>query len=351
MGETPGGPIFLVGVGRSGTTMTRYMLSSHPGIYIPPESNFIPRFFRKHPSEPLSRERALRILGEISTYGTFWRDWREEPLDANAFVDGLPSLTPASLIDGLYGRYARQYGAERWGDKSTIYPAWISLFAEMFPTCQIVHIIRDARDVTTSSLDAFRGARFFYMDPYYAARMWRVRLGAGIAAGRRLPAGRYYEIRYEELTAEPEPQLRKLCDFLGEDFDPAMLAPNMEASKHYHSFGIHTQTSRQVTAARQGRWHKDLAPADARIVQRVAGKLLRALDYPLEDLGKQSASERIRMLALQVKFVVLDTGRRVLRHLGIFNPARLLLWLPRRRPRIQDAAERAAVAGANTDRR
>jgi hypothetical protein len=221
----------------------------------------------------------------------------------------------------------------------------------MFPTCQIVHIIRDARDVTTSSLDAFRGARFFYMDPYYAARMWRVRLGAGIAAGRRLPAGRYYEIRYEELTAEPEPQLRKLCDFLGEDFDPAMLAPNMEASKHYHSFGIHTQTNRQVTAARQGRWHKDLAPADARIVQRVAGKLLRALDYPLEDLGKQSAAERIRMLALQVKFVVLDTGRRVLRHLGIFNPARLLLWLPRRRPRIQDAAERAAVAGANTDRR
>ncbi len=43
-------PIFVVGTPRSGTTLLRYMLCAHPCIYIPPESNCIPRFFRRRPA-------------------------------------------------------------------------------------------------------------------------------------------------------------------------------------------------------------------------------------------------------------------------------------------------------------
>jgi hypothetical protein len=326
------GPIFVIGVARSGTTMLRYMLCGHPRIYIPPESNFIPRFFRKRPTEELTRDRALRILEQVRSYGTFWRDWREDPLDPRELVDGLDRLTPAALIDALYGRYARQYGAERWGDKSTIYPSWIELFVQMFPTCKIVHVIRDARDVTVSSLDAYRGPRFFYMDPYYASRMWRERLTAGLAVGRRLPPERYHEIRYEDLTADPEHRVRELCAFLDEEFHPAMLSPDKEALKHYHSFGIHQRVRGQVTTARSGRWRRDLSPADQRLVQRVAGGLLSELGYPVEDLGRAGGAERLRATGLRAKFALVDLARHVLRAVGIFNPARLLLGLPRRRP-------------------
>src|SRR5918999_2173083 len=61
-------PIFVVGVPRSGTTLLRYMLCSHPRIYIPPESNFIPRFFRGRPSEEMSRAETRRILERIAAY-------------------------------------------------------------------------------------------------------------------------------------------------------------------------------------------------------------------------------------------------------------------------------------------
>lgn len=331
MGEPGKSPIFVIGVARSGTTMLRYMLCSNPRIYVPPESNFIPRFFRNRPTEELTRERALDILDRISSYRTFWRDWREDPLDPRELIDGLERLTPASFIDALYGRYASQYGAERWGDKSTIYPAWIELFVEMFPSCKIVHVIRDARDVTASSLDAYRGARFFYMDSYYAARMWRERLRSGLAAGRRLPPERYHEIRYEDLTADPEGRIRELCGFLEEEFHPAMMAPNKEALKHYHSFGIHQRVRGEVTTARSGRWRRDLAPADQRLVQRIAGGLLSELGYPLEDLGRQSLPERVRTASLRTKFEGMDRARRVLGAFGILNPALLLRGLPRRR--------------------
>ncbi len=338
-------PIFVVGVARSGTTLLRYMLCSHPHIYIPPESNFIPGFSRRHPTEPMGREQARRVLERISRYGTFWRDWREEPLDADELLRSLPNLTPASLVDGVYSRYARQYGAVRWGDKSTIYAGYIDLFVKMFPTCQIVHTIRDPRDVTASSLDAYRGWRFFYMDPYYAARMWRERLGRGLEVGRRLGSERYYEIRYEDLTADPEGQLRELCAFLGEEFDPSMLSPQMEALKHYHKFGIHQRVRENVTTGRAGRWRRDLSPADQRLIQRVTRELLVELGYPLEDLGREGLLELLRGAALKGKFEVENLGRSSLRAIGVANPSRMLLSLPRRRP-SPTAQTPATVSGS-----
>ena len=351
VGDRSKGPIFIAGVARSGTTLLRYMLCSHPNLYVPPESNFIPRFFRKRPTEPLSREHARRIVKQIGEYGTFWRDWREQRLDPDAFVDDLPTLTPASFIDALYSRYAHQYGAVRWGDKSTIYAGWIDLFVEMFPTCQIIQIIRDPRDVTASSLDAYSGARFFYMDPYYAARMWTKRISAGLEAGRRLPADRYHEIRYEDLTQDPEGRVRALCEFLGEDFHPAMLAPQAEALKHYHRFGIHQRVRGQVTTARAGRWRTDLSPADQRLVQRLTKDVLPGFGYPVEDLGRTGPAERVRAAALRAKFEIVNLARSVLRAIGIFNPARLLLSLPRHRlpaEGSQDASSSRPSYGARS---
>ena len=110
-----------------------------------------------------------------------------------------------------------------------------------------------------------------------------------------------------------------------------MLAPNVEATKHYHSFGIYTQTNEEVTTARQGRWRADLALADARIVQRTAGALLEELGYPLEDLGSSSLGERLRASALRAKFVGLDLTRKILGLLGVLNAGRLLHALPRGR--------------------
>ena len=331
-------PIFVVGAPRSGTTLLRYMLCSHPRIYLPPESNFIPRFFRHSPTSALSREQTLRIVEQIGEYRPFWRDWRGEPLDPGALADELPQLTPASLIDAIYSRYARQYGAVRWGDKSPIYASYVDFLANMFPTSQIIHIIRDARDVTASSLDAYRGRRFFYMDPYYAARTWRERVRRGIAAGRSLPPGRYHQIRYEDLVADPERLLREVCEFLGERYHPEMATPQTEARRHHHSEGIHRRVRGRVTTASSGRWRRDLSTENQRLVQRVAGDLLPELGYQVEDQGRRSVAEVLRVAGLVVKYEVLTAGRWLLRATGLFHPTRLLETRRRGRPAATTAS-------------
>ncbi len=195
-------PIFVVGAQRSGTTMLRYMLCGHPRIYIPPESTFIHRFFPGRSRVPMQRHEAIDTLNAILSYRDFFMDWQANRPDPATFVDSLPDLLPATFLDSLYCQYARQFGAERWGDKTPIYTDYIDLIAEIFPTAQFIHIIRDGRDAALSMMKAYQTAtRFFYIDIYYAVRIWKRRIRKARTSGARLGADRYYEVRYEQLIA------------------------------------------------------------------------------------------------------------------------------------------------------
>lgn len=320
----PSRPIFVVGAPRSGTTLLRYMLCSHPRIYLPPESNFLPRFFRRRPRTAMRREDAVRVLEVISTYEPFWRDWTGPPPDPETLLAGIEPITPAALLDALYARYAAAHGAERWGDKSPNYASHIGLIDTMFPDAQIVHVVRDGRDVAASSLEAYRGARFFYVDPYYAGRNWQMLVGRAMRQGLRLGPDRYLQVRYEDLTADPPGQLRSLCAFLGEQYDPAMAVPSREASLHHHKEGIHRRVLEPVTTASTGAWRSRVPPRDQPVVQRAAGPLLPALGYELADFGRSGPAGQVRFAALAAKYATTTGVRRALRAVGLFHPTSLL---------------------------
>jgi Sulfotransferase family len=328
-GDDAGRPIFVVGAVRSGTTLVRYMLCSHPALYVTPESNFIPRFFGSRPTVPVTPARAARVFAGIAEYKPFWRDWHGRRPSWHEFTRAGSPPTPESLLTGLYGAYARQYGAVRWGDKTPGYVAHLELISTIFPRSQIVHVIRDARDAVTSSLESYRGRRFFYMDPYYAARTWNEQLRDGIEYGRALPPDRYHELRYEDLTVAPEPVLRDLCEFLHEDYYPSMASPSTEARRHHHSEGIHQSVRKPVTTASVGRWRRDLVPEDQRLVQAVVGSRLRELGYQVDDLEEPPFSERARAASLHTKYIVTDRVRRALGTFGLSNPTRVLKPLAR----------------------
>jgi hypothetical protein len=99
----------------------------------------------------------------------FFRDWQGEMPVPEEFVAALSDLTPATLLSTLYTQYSRQYCAQRWGDKSPIYTSHLDTLTTIFPSAQVIHIIRDGRDVALSMLKSYRGARFFYVDVGNAA--------------------------------------------------------------------------------------------------------------------------------------------------------------------------------------
>lgn len=188
-------PIFLVGCHRSGTTLLRLILDSHPHISFGPEVPFLVEFVD-------------RITGDqhwqnFSRYGFPKEYWLEQV---------------ATLFDRVKTDYARTKGKQRWADKAPRYAMPVDLIAAMFPTCQIVHIIRDGRDVIASHRDGWG-----YVSALKAVAKWPYYVHATQTAGRALPAGRYYEMRYEDLLRNTESEVRSLLDFLGEPWEDAVL--------------------------------------------------------------------------------------------------------------------------------
>ena len=177
-------PIFIVGVHRSGTTLLRYMLNSHPHIYIPPEFDFIPRFFLRHPTRNLTPSQVHHMLEIIFTRYRFIREWDGVAPKPGYFLTHLPAQTPAAFLDKLYRDYAAQKGAQRWGDKTPIYSSYLPLLDKIFPTAQFIHLYRDGRDVAVSMLEKW-GAHDFHIDIYFTARNWDRRTRQAPRRGQR----------------------------------------------------------------------------------------------------------------------------------------------------------------------
>ena len=311
-------PIFIIGVHRSGTTLLRFMLSSSPRIYIPPESDFIPRFFLRDPRGALSDRQIAHFLKVIFTRYRFVREWQGDPPAVDALLAEMPDRTPAGFLEALYGRYARQYGAVRWGDKTPIYTSYIDLIAEIFPQAQFVHIVRDGRDVALSMLEKWGHKAHF--DIYFAARRWADRLRRAQASARRLGQDRFYELRYEDLVADPERFVAEICAFLDEPYLPQMAQPHLLGRERIQPGTFHDGVRQAPNTRRVGRWRQELSLADQRLFQALAGDLLEAYGYGLAELGVMPAVERARLGLLATKYAAFHAGRGLLQALGFYAP-------------------------------
>ena len=271
-------PVFVVGCSRSGTTLLRLMLDAHPDLSIPPESHFLSRF-----AHAIDRYRVPgggvdpdRLTGDILHTETF-AAWGVPDGDVLARVRALPEPASfADVVDAVYLAYAEPRGAGRWGDKTPRYVLDIPLFDRMFPGSRFVHIVRDGRDVALS----LRSVRFGPDDTMSAASFWARRVRAGRRAGGRLGAGRYVEVRYEALIADPERELRAICDVIDLPWDRAMLdyhrgvdgaLPADRRSQHRHE-------GRSPTAGLRD-WRAQMPPAEVAAFEAVAGGLLDELGY------------------------------------------------------------------------
>lgn len=280
---------FVVGVGRSGTTLLRLMLDAHPDLAVPPETHFVPALIERFDaSAPTPSD-----LVEVVTAQPSWRDFGFDEDDLlSAFGDAQDA---ASAIRAFFSAYAERHGKPRWGDKTPVYIESIKLIgAALGNQARFIHLIRDGRDVAVSrrARAAARGR-----EPTPAAEeaeTWRRRIeGARAQAGS---VAHYREWRYEDLVADPEPTLREICDFVELGFEPAMLSYHEGAAERLEELSdltskkgkvrprteriaAHALTSEPPRADRLGRWRTELAAAEIAAFEDVAGDLLADLGY------------------------------------------------------------------------
>jgi hypothetical protein len=299
--EPPGPAPFVCGVTRSGTTLIRLMLDSHPDLAIPGETHWLPKLIKAAERGSQSADDYADLIIDHKRWGDFHLDGDE----LRARIRQIDPPTAADAIRAFYLLYAEREGKIRYGDKTPGYVQEMPRIERVLPEARFVHIIRDGRDVSLSHLRMNWGPESYAE----SARLWRNRIRKARKQAPKID--HYTEIHFEDLVADTEGVLRRVCDFIELDFDPVMLdyheraegrlaekarelprknRPPQPAEARLESHKLAKEPPR---SDRVGMWRERMTPEEVAEYESVAGDMLVTLGYELAtEAGEVRAAEK-----------------------------------------------------------
>lgn len=270
-------PFFIVGSGRSGTTLTRRILGGLTGLRIPAEAIDLGAILHAVRRDRAASWRDLiwLVLGAFATHG----ESDVLDLDLPALAHRLEALPPARhslacIVDAVYRN--GDDTITRWGDKTVLNTLAMPECLEVFPDAQFLHLLRDGVDVAYSCVQAGR-----YQTIDEGALRWRNAVRSARRFARRHP-DRILEVRFEQLVDEPSAVASRICRFLRLPYDDALLrVPTdydaaRDVQKHWR---FHATTAQPITADRIGRGRRALDASERRRIDRYIGADLERMGY------------------------------------------------------------------------
>lgn len=266
-------PLVIIGSPRSGTTFLARMVNRFFDVHVVRDNGTMLRMHAKLAHyEPLSDDENMRRL----IRHLFADHYVQERVVARGLKasedDILASLganrTYSALIDTMFGAVAAGRGKRRWGYKRASLARMTGRhFNELFPTARFVHIVRDAREVALS-MRRSRGSH--ERNWHFGAVDWMSHVEAGRQLGRQLGPGRYLELLYERVMAEPAAALTDLLDFSG-------AGPDRDA----RVATIRAEVPGLIKVGNTDKWRRLVPAGGIWQIERAAGPSLRDLGYPL----------------------------------------------------------------------
>jgi protein-tyrosine sulfotransferase len=253
--------VFIGGCGRSGTTLFKQILNRHSRLACGPETSMF--------GLPFNPE----------NIGPYW------DLDVEAVRERAERCrTLVEFAEGFYAEFLRVEGKARWADKTPNNVRARPRLLTWFPRGRFIHVIRDGRDVACSlrhhpreRVERGRIVPVQRNNPIpRCAERWLADTSAGLAF-RGHP--RCLEVRYEDLVGNAEAVLRRVCEFIGEPFESAMLEPAGSGRVRTGQTLNNRNADERISASSIGRWRRDLTIEERAQFRDVAGELLLALGY------------------------------------------------------------------------
>lgn len=283
-------PIFVVSAPRSGSTLLRLILDAHPRIAIPSPAwlyEFVQPFLYSYGD--LSETDNFRALIQDMIEMPTIRRWMVD-FTVDEVVEACAENSFKAVYEFLHIKDAESKGKARWGEKSPRNGYWIDEIKTDFPDAQFVHIVRDGRDM---AIDISQAVAMRPCSVLMGAHYWKHYV-TGIRDGfSRLDDGDKYEIKYEALCADPEGELRKLCGFLREDFDPSMLRHHeSDSTKAWAVDAQHGKTGSPISTDFCEMYKTRLPAFDTRILEGVVGALLETYGYPVSGNAETLAQRK-----------------------------------------------------------
>jgi hypothetical protein len=278
-------PVFILGSGRSGTTVTASLMNRLPGVHIAKETGFIGQSVEllRDLANANSRQKLIDVvnswlvvekwLGRASEQGFDDFCQQHQFRGASAFIHyvwQIDSPTPWEQLSFI-------------GDNTPLYVLSIPWLLELFPDAKFVHVVRDPRDVVCSVMSM----RFGADDPIVAAMEWQHSLGCWLMAERMVSPANRIEIRYEDLCMSSTSTLRKLAEWLSPEMQRLDLeyltsvnqAPRRDTFQNVAELPHHRRLQEPLNANRIGRFRTELTEKDIARIEAVLQNGMLACGY------------------------------------------------------------------------
>jgi hypothetical protein len=252
------GPIFIIGAMGSGSTLLRLILDSHDNIAIPQETGFM-RAYNAHQFVPFKwsgRNWAKRM------------GWTRKELDQEL----------AAFYDRIFRRYAEKHGKERWGDKTPFHTWHVDDMARVFPDAAFIAIVRHPGGCVGSNMSRW-GQSIRHASDHY--RRYNLEI-ARVAAAH---GDRFSVVRYEDLVLQPEPVLRELLDWLGEEWSPSVLEHHAVQGSRGGKRKVEgrSMVDDPIDVSRISKWTTRMDERQRAVLKRRLERLGRFYGYDVDD--------------------------------------------------------------------
>lgn len=207
-------PVLIIGPPRSGTTLLATMLNAHPRLFVANETkvliNLLPGPGKPH--RPLSKARAATMLRQLELNELMGAAPLPRYSDLFAQAD---EPTVPTFLQELFRHLARREGKSRWGEKTAVAYRNLEAIRCAFPNACFLGLERAPEEIAAS---------YERIVPKWGSiggmTHW---IDFRRAVARQDSAFRIHLVSYPELVREPEDTLRRVCEFLDEEFCPQML--------------------------------------------------------------------------------------------------------------------------------
>jgi hypothetical protein len=293
--------LFILGLPRTGSTLTRGIVNASPDVWVAGESHYLPQPTRLGLGRREGYLARFSRLGDLTTSDGLDRVVRDifslrgknfwarlgTRTDADHFRTLLATTerAPRDLLDVAMAVFAD--GRPIRGEKTPHHIEHVPTLLSWYPAARVVHTFRDPRAVyaslrykerdeklTTLGRAARRlGSWFDRYATLNLARTWRRAAELHRSYEQRFP-DRYLLVRFEDLVADPASEARRIADFVGVDFTPAML----EQVVHNSSYAAKGATA-GIDPSVVDRWRSLLPEATRDRLTRLSGDDLEAFGY------------------------------------------------------------------------
>lgn len=189
--EEAAGPIFIVGMLRSGSTLAERILAAHPRILAAGELEAIPAIAASLPDYPAAVAH-LDAAQRAELAARYWADSRIDPTAGRMLVDKRPD-------NFLH----------------------LGLIKTLFPGARIIATRRDPADVMLSIYGNLFGPAVPYAHDLGDIRHWQAQHDRLMAHWQQCWPDDIFTLDYERLIADPAATTARLLDHCGLDWDDA----------------------------------------------------------------------------------------------------------------------------------